>query len=108
LEKKVALASSKSLVAGKAVPVPVGAQLVEVRMTTFSVSYLLTGMLAPHIPADRLNPIAARWRALRDPYRPELHYMRGPGPKWREKHRHDNLYQARSIENCPPSGSTAR
>jgi hypothetical protein len=19
-------------------------------------------------------------------YRPELHYMRGPGPKWREKH----------------------
>ena len=28
-------------------------------------------------------------RVLRDllkPYRPELHYMRGPGPKWREKH----------------------
>ena len=21
-----------------------------------------------------------------NPYRPELHYMRGPGPKWREKH----------------------
>jgi len=21
-----------------------------------------------------------------DPYRPELHYMRGPGPKWRQKH----------------------
>lgn len=20
-----------------------------------------------------------------DPYRPERHYMRGPGPKWREK-----------------------
>ena len=20
-------------------------------------------------------------------YRPELHYMRGPGPKWRERHR---------------------
>jgi hypothetical protein len=31
------------------------------------------------------------WRkliaALREPYRPERHYMRGPGPKWREKHR---------------------
>jgi hypothetical protein len=30
------------------------------------------------------------WRRLRqgmfDCYRPELHYMRGPGPKWREKH----------------------
>ncbi|MEA2995245.1 MAG: hypothetical protein QOG74_794 [Alphaproteobacteria bacterium] len=24
--------------------------------------------------------------AFFDPYRPELHYMRGPGPKWREKH----------------------
>ena len=22
----------------------------------------------------------------RDPYRPELHYMRGPGPKWHAKH----------------------
>jgi hypothetical protein len=21
-----------------------------------------------------------------DSYRPELHYMRGPGPRWREKH----------------------
>jgi hypothetical protein len=21
-----------------------------------------------------------------DNYHPELHYMRGPGPKWREKH----------------------
>jgi hypothetical protein len=24
--------------------------------------------------------------AILDPYRPELHYMRGPGPKWRAKH----------------------
>ena len=24
-------------------------------------------------------------QALTDPYRPELHYMRGPGPKWRAK-----------------------
>jgi hypothetical protein len=32
------------------------------------------------------------WRRLRhamfDSYRPELHYMRGPGPKWRERHVH--------------------
>ena len=32
------------------------------------------------------------WRRLRqrifDSYRPELYYMRGPGPKWREKHAH--------------------
>lgn len=25
-------------------------------------------------------------RIAGNPYRPELHYMRGPGPKWREKH----------------------
>jgi hypothetical protein len=25
------------------------------------------------------------WRALYDPYRPERHYMRGPGPKNRAK-----------------------
>ena len=25
-------------------------------------------------------------KALVDPYRPELHYMRGPGPKWHAKH----------------------
>jgi hypothetical protein len=37
------------------------------------------------------NGIIAGWwrRFSKDfarPYRPELHYMRGPGPKWREKH----------------------
>jgi hypothetical protein len=34
--------------------------------------------------------LAALWQTFRrdvfDPYRPELHYMRGPGPKWRAKH----------------------
>jgi hypothetical protein len=53
--------------------------------------------LAPS--ARRVNPvgrppifptIAEAWRELRkgflETYRPELHYMRGPGPKWREKH----------------------
>jgi len=30
-----------------------------------------------------LNDVRA---GVLDSYRPELHYMRGPGPKWREKH----------------------
>ncbi|WP_426436288.1 hypothetical protein [Bradyrhizobium genosp. P] len=34
--------------------------------------------------------LRAFWRAFVDkafnPYRPELHYMRGPGPAWRAKH----------------------
>ena len=39
------------------------------------------------------NMIITRWRRLissiaRNPYRPELHYMRGPGPKWYAKHGH--------------------
>lgn len=25
-------------------------------------------------------------RKVCDPYRPELHYMRGPGPKWHARH----------------------
>jgi hypothetical protein len=41
------------------------------------------------VPSLRKSVILI-WRALTrdlsDPYRPELHYMRGPGPKWREKH----------------------
>ena len=30
--------------------------------------------------------LAVWWRTAFDPYRPELHYMRGPGPKWHAKH----------------------
>jgi hypothetical protein len=42
---------------------------------------------------DRLLHRCRAWlfhtlaNALFDPYRPELHYMRGPGPKWRAKYR---------------------
>ncbi|MHC2337211.1 hypothetical protein [Bradyrhizobium sp. USDA 4454] len=36
------------------------------------------------------NAITTGWQNLiarmRDPSRPELHYMRGPGPKWNAKH----------------------
>ena len=35
----------------------------------------------------RMGRMIGKWaRNALDPYRPELHYMRGPGPKWREKH----------------------
>ena len=41
----------------------------------------------------RLDAIVARCHRLieraRDPYRPERHYMRGPGPKWHARHRAD-------------------
>jgi hypothetical protein len=42
------------------------------------------------VPAVSECRLAGLWRKfihdLLDPYRPELHYMRGPGPKWRAKH----------------------
>lgn len=39
----------------------------------------------------RLNALIARGgeviERVLDPYRPELYYMRGPGPKWHARHR---------------------
>jgi hypothetical protein len=32
-----------------------------------------------------VSAVARRWKAA-TAYNPERHYMRGPGPKWREKH----------------------
>ncbi len=42
-------------------------------------------------PFALLKPaLMALWyemtRDIASPYRPERHYMRGPGPKWRAKH----------------------
>jgi hypothetical protein len=46
-------------------------------------------MLTLHYFRTLLSVRNLSWRWLKnsllDSYRPELHYMRGPGPKWREK-----------------------
>jgi hypothetical protein len=58
-------------------------------MSAFLDSYVSRVLLA--IPASRPRFAAAvrrsHWlrRSFFDPYQPELYYMRGPGPKWREK-----------------------
>jgi hypothetical protein len=40
-----------------------------------------------HLLLKRVMAITLGWRKLMgEPYRPEKHYMRGPGPKWREKY----------------------
>jgi hypothetical protein len=36
-------------------------------------------------------------RRFTDPYRPELHYMRGPGPKWHAKHSRSAASEAPSM-----------
>lgn len=47
------------------------------------------------VAARHFHGLADLWRALAkdlfDPYRPELHYMRGPGPKWRAKYRNSQV-----------------
>ena len=40
----------------------------------------------PRILADIADFVQSLARSLFDPYRPELSYMRGPGPKWHAKH----------------------
>lgn len=46
---------------------------------------------APGLATDIAELFQTLAKALFDPYRPELHYMRGPGPKWHAKHdrKHD-------------------
>ena len=48
-----------------------------------------------------LRTVSAMWRMLlkdlADPYRPELHYMRGPGPKWRQKHGLDTVSESAEL-----------
>jgi hypothetical protein len=59
-------------------------------MSSFADSYVSRVLFASSVPARVSGGTAWRWRRLTaslfDPYRPELHYMRGPGPKWRAKH----------------------
>jgi hypothetical protein len=54
------------------------------------VTIALRKLAARHEDLELATDIAELCRglakALFDPYRPELHYMRGPGPKWHAKH----------------------
>jgi len=45
-------------------------------------------LMGQHLGAAKLK---ARAHSMLHPYRPELHYMRGPGPKWLEKHGGDRF-----------------
>ena len=60
-----------------------------VEMSVFSASHVWRVLHATPTLARVFDAAARRWRwltaSLFDPYRPELHYMRGPGPKCREK-----------------------
>jgi hypothetical protein len=51
-----------------------------------STELALIGTFAREVGQRLGAALAERAPGTFDPYRPELHYMRGPGPKWREKH----------------------
>ena len=51
-----------------------------------SAELALIGTVAREMGHRLCAALAERAPGVFDPYRPELHYMRGPGPKWREKH----------------------
>src|SRR5262249_56591316 len=53
---------------------------------TTTVRMLAARRRAPGLAADVTDLFRTLAKALFDPYRPELHYMRGPGPKWHAKH----------------------
>ena len=44
------------------------------------------GAIRARIRMARLNLLTVLSGGSVSQYRPEAHYMRGPGPKWREKH----------------------
>lgn len=69
-------------------------------MATFT-SASLPSTAAPGAERPRLiAEIRGFWRAFVaqafNPYRPELHYMRGPGPAWHAKHGSDAAFRLRS------------
>ena len=37
---------------------------------------------------------------VRDSYRPELHYMRGPGPKWRGRHQPWRAFDSQAVPSA--------
>jgi hypothetical protein len=45
--------------------------------------------------------------ALFDPYRPEMHYMRGPGPKWQEQQRRASSSHAGAANDRRANSSEA-
>ena len=50
-----------------------------------TVRMLVARRQAPGLAADLADLLRTLAKAVFDPYRPELHYMRGPGPKWHAK-----------------------
>ena len=65
----------------------------QIQVGTGVMTRAIAVLSAAHLPrpfTSFAHMLASLWREItRDavrPYRPELHYMRGPGPAWHAKH----------------------
>jgi hypothetical protein len=67
-------------------------------------------------PQSQIQPLrfaaecADFWRSLRElfgDYRPERHYMRGPGPKWHAKHKRALVEHSAAVLEPVPVRLTA-
>jgi hypothetical protein len=70
-------------------------------------SYPARVLLALPALARGRDVAARRWRSLTtslfNPYRPEQHYMRGPGPKCREKHTREAVRSSTRLTDIYPT-----
>jgi hypothetical protein len=66
----------------------------ERHMRQFSFTGSALGSMLRSAVGAVLTFLSPSWDGPARKYRPEEHYMRGPGPKWREKH----------FRDCAPAG----
>ena len=59
---------------------------VETHMRQLDLTAAALASLLRRAAGSLLTFLGPSWDGSRRKYRPEDHYMRGPGPKWREKH----------------------
>ncbi|MGC1354396.1 MAG: hypothetical protein WA851_01150 [Xanthobacteraceae bacterium] len=60
-----------------------------------------------HSIVSGIHELAQTFARAFDPYRPELHYMRGPGPKWHAKRADLAAPASRPIEIHAAAGIAA-
>jgi hypothetical protein len=66
----------------------------------------LNRVAGTHQAPGLCGAMVAMWRAVRtdlfNSYRPEKHYMRGPGPKWRARHARSEAPDSDRVDgHCP-------
>jgi hypothetical protein len=69
----------------------------ETRMSVFSFSDPSLDSVRVRLRMVALDLQTVLWGGSIRQYRPEAHYMRGPGPKWREKHGEATAFVQRPV-----------